>query len=162
MIFAHHWINHHIIFLIGIEKETNLEKRNNDIRWEFFQIRVKKIFRAQIKQLNLSWGWSLYWPRNEYYFLYIQISVSLVKVEEAQKLRALFNENCSSLKKVKFPTDQVRPALGSCCRLIVVNHAQKTSKLPFFRLFRPDTQILSALTALYWPSTPFYWPSTTK
>ena len=38
----------------------------------------------------------------------------------------------------------------------------KTSKLPYFRLFRPDTQILSALTALYWPSTAFYWPNTTK
>ena len=47
-------------------------------------------------------------------------------------------------------------------RLIDCHHAQKTSKLPYFRLFRPDTQILSALTALYWPSTAFYWPSTTK
>ena len=44
---------------------------------------------------------------------------------------------CRSLIKVKFPTDQIRPALGSCCRLIVVNHSQKTSKLPYFRLFRP-------------------------
>ena len=55
-------------------------------------------------------------------------------------------------------------ALGSGgCRLssIGCNHAQKTSKLPYFRLFRPDTQILSALTALYWPSNAFYWPSTT-
>ena len=33
--------------------------------------------------------------------------------------------------------------------LIDCHHAQKTSKLPYFRLFRPDTQILSALTALY-------------
>ena len=56
---------------------------------------------------------------------------------------------CRSLTKVKFSTDKVRPALGSCCRLIVVNHAQKTSKLPYFRLFRPNNQILSALTALY-------------
>ena len=38
----------------------------------------------------------------------------------------------------------------------------KTSKLSYFRLFQPDTQILSALTALYWPSAAFYWPSTTK
>ena len=38
----------------------------------------------------------------------------------------------------------------------------KTWKLPYFRPFQPDTQILSALTALYWPSTAFYWPSTTK
>ena len=29
----------------------------------------------------------------EYYFLCIQISVDLVKVEKAQKLKALFNEN---------------------------------------------------------------------
>ena len=44
----------------------------------------------------------------------------------------------------------------------IVNHAQKPSKLPYFRLFRPDTQILSGFSALYWPSTAFYWPSTTK
>ena len=69
---------------------------------------------------------------------------------------------CRSLIKVKFSTDQFRPALGSCCCSINCHHAQKTSKLPYFRLFRPDTQILSALTALYWPSTAFYWPSTTK
>ena len=68
---------------------------------------------------------------------------------------------CRSLIKVKFPTDQFRPALGSCCRLIV-NHAQKTSKLPYFRLFRPDNQILSALTVLHWPCMAFYWPSITK
>ena len=67
----------------------------------------------------------------------------------------LFLRYCRSLTKVKFSTDKVRPALGSCCRLIVVNHAQKTSKLPYFRLFRPDNQILSALTALYRPGTPF-------
>ena len=35
-------------------------------------------------------------------------------------------------------------------------------KLPYFRPFQPDIQILSALAALYWPSTSFYWPSTTK
>ena len=38
----------------------------------------------------------------------------------------------------------------------------KTWKLPYFRPFQPDIQILSALNALYWPSTAFYWPSTTK
>ena len=68
---------------------------------------------------------------------------------------------CRSLIKVKFFTDRFRPALGSGGWLIDCHHAQKTSKLPCFRLF-PDTQILSALTALYWPSTAFYWPSTTK
>ena len=46
--------------------------------------------------------------------------------------------------------------------IVDCHHARKTSKLPYFRLFRPDTQILSALTALYWPSIAFYWPSTTK
>ena len=73
---------------------------------------------------------------------------------------------CRSLIKVKFSTDQFRPALGSCgCSIVGLmdcDHAQKTSKLPYFRLLRPDTQLLSALTALYWPSTAFYWPSTTK
>ena len=70
---------------------------------------------------------------------------------------------CRSLIKLKFSTDQVRPALGSVgCWLIGCDHPQKTSKLPYYRLFRPDIQILSALTALYWPSTAFYWPSTTK
>ena len=34
----------------------------------------------------------------------------------------------------------------------------KNSKLPFFRLVQPDTEILSALTALYWPSTTKYQP----
>ena len=38
----------------------------------------------------------------------------------------------------------------------------KTWKLPYFRCFQPDTQILSALTALYWPSTASHWLSTTK
>ena len=33
-------------------------------------------------------------------------------------------------------------------RLIDCHHAQKTSKLPYFRLFRPDNQILSALYCL--------------
>ena len=40
--------------------------------------------------------------------------------------------------------------------LIDCHHAEKTSKLPYFRLFRPDTQILSALTALYWPRIAYY------
>ena len=55
-------------------------------------------------------------------------------------------------------TDQVRPALGSVgwsvgrvSQLVVtiLKKPQKTSKLPYYRPFRPDTQILSALTALY-------------
>ena len=45
------------------------------------------------------------------------------------------------------------------CRL---SPCSKTWKLAYFRPFQPDTQILSALTALYWPSSAFYWPSTTK
>ena len=56
-------------------------------------------------------------------------------------------------------------SIQTCSRIRLLfdcDHAQKTSKLPYFRLFRPDTQILSALTALYWPSNAFYWPSTTK
>ena len=56
-------------------------------------------------------------------------------------------------------------SIQTCSRIRLLfdcDHAQKTSKLPYFRLFWPDTQILSALTALYWPSTAFYWPSTTK
>ena len=91
MIFAHHWINRHIIFLIGIEKETNLEKRNNDIRWEFFQIRVKKNIQGPDK--TTKFVMRMIFVLTEYYFLCIQISVDLVKVEKAQKLKALFNEN---------------------------------------------------------------------
>ena len=46
------------------------------------------------------------------------------------------NGNWRSLIKVKFSTDQFRPALGSGCRLSIdCYHAQKTSKLPYFRLF---------------------------
>ena len=39
-------------------------------------------------------------------------------------------------------------SIQTCSRIMllfdgwIVNHAQKTSKLPYFRLFRPDTQIL--------------------
>ena len=72
---------------------------------------------------------------------------------------------CRSLIKVKFYTDQFRPALGSCgcsivdCRL---SPWSKTWKLPYFRPFQPDNQILSALPALCWPSNAFYWPNTTK
>ena len=76
--------------------------------------------------------------------------------------------------KGRICTDQVRPALGSVGCLVGCHHAQKTSKLPYFRLFQPVTQILSALTALTWPSyrllltqyhqiptsTALYWPST--
>ena len=52
-------------------------------------------------------------------------------------------------------------SIQTCSRIMLsidCDHAQKTSKLPHFRLFRPDTQILSALTALYWPSTTKYQP----
>ena len=45
-----------------------------------------------------------------------------------------------------------------CC----LSPCSKTWKLPYFRPFQPDIQILSALAALYWPSTAFYWLSTTK
>ena len=66
--------------------------------------------------------------------------------------------NCRSLTKVKFSSDQVRRALGSGGCLSFVVTMLKNLKTAF----QPDTQILSALTALYWPSTAFYWPSTTK
>ena len=72
---------------------------------------------------------------------------------------------CRSMIKVKFSTDKVRRALGSaggCLLFDWLSPCSKTSKLLYFRPFRPDIQILSALTALYWPSTDFYWPSTTK
>ena len=51
--------------------------------------------------------------------------------------------------------DQVRPPLGSVSWL--VDWLWLCSKLPYFRLFQHDTQILSALAALYWPSTTKYW-----
>ena len=73
------------------------------------------------------------------------------------------SECCKSLIKVKFSTDQFRHALGSGCRLIDCDHAQKTSKLPYFRLFRPDTQILLPIlpyTDLVPPSTNPVPPST--
>ena len=38
----------------------------------------------------------------------------------------------------------------------------KNLKMALFRTFSTWHRILSALTALYWPSTAFYWPSTTK
>ena len=68
-------------------------------------------------------------------------------------------------------------SIQTCSRIRLLfdcDYAQKTSKLPYFRLFQPVTQILSALTALTWPSyrllltqyhqiptsTALYWPST--
>ena len=72
---------------------------------------------------------------------------------------------CRSLKKVKFPTDQFRPALGSGGWLVVVNHAQKTSKLPYFRLFWPIPKYFLPLlpyTDLVPPSTDPVPPSTNQ
>ena len=70
---------------------------------------------------------------------------------------------CRSLTKVQFSTDQVRPALGSCCRLVDgLLTMLKNLKTALFQTFSIWHRILSAFTALYWPSTAFYWPSTTK
>ena len=55
-----------------------------------------------------------------------------------QKLRKHFIIYCRSLTKVKFSTDQVRPALGSGSWLIdwwIVNHAQKPENGPISDLF---------------------------
>ena len=51
-----------------------------------------------------------------------------------------FIVNCRSLIKVKFPTDQFRPALGSCCRLIVtmLKKPQNCPISDFFDLY-PNT-----------------------
>ena len=74
---------------------------------------------------------------------------------------------CRSLTKVKFYTDQVRPALGSGSWLIDgwmdgLLTMLKNLKTALFQTFSTWHRILSAFTALYWPSTAFYWPSTTK
>ena len=72
---------------------------------------------------------------------------------------------CRSMIKVKFSTDKVRRALrsaGGCLLFDWLSPCSKTSKLLYFRPFRPDIQILSALTTLHRPSTAFYRPSTTK
>ena len=72
---------------------------------------------------------------------------------------------CRSLIKVKFPTDQFRPALGSCCCSVDCHHAQKTSKLPYFRLFRPIPKYFLPLlpyTDLVPPSTDPVPPSTNQ
>ena len=85
-------------------------------------------------------------------------------VDELTILHETNQTYCRSLKKVKFPTDQFRPALGSGCRLIV-NHAQKTSKLPYFRLFRPIPKYFLPLlpyTDLVPPSTDPLPPSTNQ
>ena len=67
--------------------------------------------------------------------------------------------------KVKFPTDQFRPALGSCCCSVDCHHAQKTSKLPYFRLFGPIPKYFLPLlpyTDLVPPSTDPVPPSTNQ
>ena len=45
------------------------------------------------------------------------------------------------------------------CRLLTM---LKNLKTALFQTFSTWHRILSAFTALYWPSTFFYWPSTTK
>ena len=67
-------------------------------------------------------------------------------------------------EEVKFFTNQVRGALDQAVACLFVRsidcrHAQESWKLPYFRPFQPDIQILSALAALHWPSTAFCWPS---
>ena len=70
---------------------------------------------------------------------------------------------CRSLTKVKFSADQVRPALGSDSWLVGgLLTMLKNLKTALFQTFSTWHRILSAFTALYWPSTAFYWPSTTK
>ena len=69
---------------------------------------------------------------------------------------------CRSLTKVKFFTDQVRPALGSDSWLVGgLLTMLKNMKTALFQTFSTWHRLLSALTALHWPSTIFYWPSTT-
>ena len=56
-------------------------------------------------------------------------------------------------------------ALGSGSWLSIVDGLLtmlKNLKTALFQTFSTWHRILSALTALYWPSTAFYWPSTTK
>ena len=84
--------------------------------------------------------------------------MSLGKVSWEKKL--LLQE--SDKGQISYWSNQTCTRIMLSIDWLIVNHSQKTSKLPYFRLFRPDTQILSALTALYWPSTAIYWPSTTK
>ena len=102
----------------------------------------------------------IYKPGNFVYKVGLEIDF-LVSVLQCLEKR---EDYCRSLIKVKFPTDQFRPALGSCCRLIV-NHAQKTSKLPYFRLFRPIPKYFLPLlpyTDLVPPSTDPVPPSTNQ
>ena len=67
-------------------------------------------------------------------------------------------------EEVNFFIDQVRRALGSGGCLIdwLIVTLLKNLKTALFQTFQPDIQILSALTALYWPSTAFFWLSTAK
>ena len=60
---------------------------------------------------------------------------STIKLQESDKGQ-IFYWSIQTCTKIRLLIDRLWPC-------------SKTSKLPYFRLFRPDTQILSALTALY-------------
>ena len=63
-------------------------------------------------------------------FLNILTIKEMIASISATTITTGYDQNCRSLIKVKFST-----AHGSGCCLIDCHHAQKTSKLPYFRLF---------------------------
>ena len=74
-------------------------------------------------------------------------------------------KNCRSLKKVKFSTDQFRPALGSGCCSMIVTMLEKPQNCPisdFFDLTLKYFLLLLHYTDLVPPSTDPVPPSTNQ
>ena len=105
----------------------------------------------------------------------IQLTARKTKADYFLVLRFVLVIFCRSLKKVKFPTDQFRPALGSCCRLIdwLLTMLKKPQNCPisdffdlypntfcpycliqtWYRLLLTQYHQVPTSTAVYWPST---------
>ena len=65
----------------------------------------------------------------------------------------------SDKSQIFYWSSQTALGSGGCRRWLTM---LKNLKTALFQTFSTWHRILSAFTALYWPSTAFYWPSTTK
>ena len=115
-------------------------------RYFLGQRRLKALFRLRVET---KWKKSL---ENNYWKYILAVMYTLIASQKNeisfQKLWWYINktnEFCRSLTKVKFSTDQVRPALGSGgCRWLTM---LKNLKTALFQTFSTWHRILSAFTA---------------
>ena len=141
-----HWWPHSSKFYIDIESwHCNMKSKNQGCRY------LNKVRRQRLKHQPSWWcylsndliEWQRklsihrantpipWWPQPH----------KLLRYQNFKNIPAKATISyCRSLKKVKFPTDQFRPALGSCCRLIVtmLKKPQNCPISDFFDLY-PNT-----------------------